>query len=122
MKLPSKWLTTLAMAVLLWSGSSVASGQIFVTTGGDAKLKEYTTSCTLINPALITGLAQPEFMAISGSDLYIVNRSTASIGLYTTSGAVVNPSLITGLNDPLAMAVSGTKLLVATGGDGKLKE
>jgi threonine/homoserine/homoserine lactone efflux protein len=61
----------------------------------------------LVNPALISGLADPVSIALSGSDLFVVNQA-GSVGEYTTAGATVNAALITGLNGPVGIAIGGT--------------
>jgi DNA-binding beta-propeller fold protein YncE len=58
-----------------------------------------------VDPALITGLNQPNGIAISGGNLFVTNFETGTIGEYTLSGETVNASLISGLNQPTDIAV-----------------
>jgi len=71
----------------------------------DGTIGEYTTSGVTVNPALITGLSNPQGIVVSGSNLFVVNFGYGTIGEYTTSGATVNASLVMGLNDPVDLVV-----------------
>jgi hypothetical protein len=84
---------------------------LFVLNG--TTLGEYTTSGATVNAALITGLANPDFVAVSGSYLFIsenigtLGDSTNSsyIDEYTTSGELVNAAFVSGLNQPYGIAL-----------------
>ena len=53
------------------------------------------------NASLVTGLSNPEGIAISGKDMFVVNSGTAgTVSEYTTAGVLINASLITGLTNP----------------------
>ena len=73
------------------------------------KIAQYTTSGRLIDPAFITGVTDPNAIAVSGRDIFIANGSIGGggIGKYTTSGDPVDPDLISNLGFA-AVAVSGT--------------
>jgi hypothetical protein len=83
---------------------------LFVVNSGTGTIGEYTTDGATVNPALISGLAGPNGIAVSGSDLFVTNGFIGTIGKYTTDGATVNPALISGLF--LDIAVSGSDLFV----------
>ena len=85
-----------------------ATGQIFVVNNSAGTIGKYTTSGAVINAALISGLSQPEGIAVDGNGyLYVADTDAGRVGKYTISGAVVNPSLISGLNGPWALALDG---------------
>ncbi|HTU24583.1 MAG TPA: hypothetical protein VMF30_04250, partial [Pirellulales bacterium] len=77
---------------------------------------EYTTSGTVVNATLISGLDDPEGIAVSGGDLFITCNNSSllagSIAEYTTSGALVNAALVTGLASPRGIAISGNDIFV----------
>ena len=75
-------------------------------------IAEYTTSGAVVNPTLISGLANPDGIDFSGSNLFVANNAFGTIGEYTTSGASINPSLISGLGHPHNIAVYGSDLFV----------
>ncbi|HUB24223.1 MAG TPA: PEP-CTERM sorting domain-containing protein, partial [Tepidisphaeraceae bacterium] len=58
--------------------------------------------------ALVSGLSDPQGIAISGSNLFESNAPDSDFGTineYTTSGAPINVPLITGLDESNAMTV-----------------
>ncbi len=117
----------------------VARGQIFVANFGTdsgsgttipytGTIAEYTNSGAPINTALITGLNDPEGIAVSGGYLFVANfagvigGTDGTIGEYTTSGATVNAALVSGLRNPTAIAVSGNDVFVANAYTGTIGE
>src|SRR4029078_6423811 len=96
----------------LWAMAGTAHGQIFETNAGSGTIGEYTTSGATLNASLVSGLSNPNGLAVSGSDLFVVNTGTGTVGEYTTSGATVNASLISGLTSPISIAVSGSNLYI----------
>jgi len=101
---------------------SAAQAQIFVTNWGNGTVGEYNTDGSTVNASLVSGLYEPEGIAISGNDLYVVN-GTGTINEYTlgaTPGTVTGStlSLVTGLNAPFGLAISRIDLFVASIGDG----
>ena len=98
------------------AGIAVSSSDLFVANQATGVIGEYTTSGQAVNASLLTGLAGPSGIAISGSNLFETNfvgsSSGNSIGEYTTSGAVVNASLVKNLSEPNAIVVSGSDLFV----------
>jgi hypothetical protein len=104
-------------------GLTVSGNQIFVANGdggspgSSGTVGEYTlgaTPGTIVssNPSLITGLADPDAVVVSGSDLFVSDYANANIGEYTTSGGTVNVNLVTGLQHPESLAISGSDLFV----------
>jgi DNA-binding beta-propeller fold protein YncE len=84
----------------------VSGGNLFVTDSVTGTIGEYNaTTGAIVDPALITGLNQPNGIAISGGNLFVTNFETGTIGEYTLSGETVNASLISGLNQPTDIAV-----------------
>ncbi len=100
---------------------SGTAGQIFVTDGINT-VGEYTTSGATVNASLISGLNNPQGMAVSGSDLFVTNIGADTIGEYTTTGATVNAALVSGLNIPVGIAVYGSDLFVTNTGAGTVGE
>jgi hypothetical protein len=98
-------------------GQSVPRG-IYVCNEGSGNVGKYDTNGASVNPSLISGLLEPEGVAVSGADLYISSfgNNNGVIGKYSLWGDVVNPSLVTGLFQPVAVAVSGTDLFVSNAG------
>src|SRR5262252_5835062 len=79
--------------------STARADTIFVTNLGTLEIGagfigEYTTDGATVNRALISGLAGPSGIAVSGSNLFVTNQFIGTIGKYTTDGATVNPALI----------------------------
>jgi WD40 repeat protein len=101
-----------------------ADGQIYVsqvTAGVVSKYDEKTGK--VINASFITGLSDPNALALSGDNLYIANQS-GSVGKYDAkTGAAINSSFITGTSfAPIGLALSDHDLLVANGEDGTVGE
>jgi hypothetical protein len=87
-------------------------GQIFVVDFDTNAVAEYSLGGSLINSSFISGLAQPEGIAISGGNIFVSNFQNSTIGKYTLGGGVINKSFISGLSHPLGIAVSGNTLFV----------
>jgi hypothetical protein len=67
------------------TGIAVSGADLFVANATTGTIGEYTTSGTLVNAALITGLDNPSGIALSGSDLFVANANgSGTIGEYTT--------------------------------------
>jgi DNA-binding beta-propeller fold protein YncE len=67
----------------------------------------------MVNASLVSGLNEPNGLAVSGGDIFVANAGSGTIGEYTTAGATVNASLVSGLNTPYGLAVSGGDIFVA---------
>jgi hypothetical protein len=94
-----------------------ARAQIFETNYGGT-VGEYTTSGATVNAALVSGLATPYGIAVSGGLLFVADYYNGTIGEYTTSGVTVNAALVSGLRQPYGIAVSGGLLFVVNNGGG----
>src|SRR5579862_7182174 len=90
------------------------TAEIFVTSLNGGTVGAYTTDGAAINASLVPGLAEPDGIAASGSNLFVVNNGSDSIGEYTTSGATVNASLIPSatLTSAGRIALSGSDLFI----------
>jgi PEP-CTERM motif-containing protein len=97
---------------LMLQQRSAHADEILVTNNVAGTVGAYTTSGATINASLISGLTEPHWVAVSGSDVFVTSES-GTLGEYTTSGGTVNASLITGLNVPVGIGVSGSDLFVA---------
>jgi hypothetical protein len=87
---------------------NAAQAQLFVANSGGQygdNIGEYTTAGATINGSLVTGLSNPNGVAVSGGDIFVANTYPGEISEYTTTGAPVNTSLITGLDYPWGVAV-----------------
>lgn len=114
---------TAFMLVVAMGGLSlpVRGQQIYVSSSNGNTIGEYNPNGSAVNPSLITGLSDPQVMAVGGN-LFVVNQTTGTIGEYTTSGALVSASLITGLSSPTSLVISGTNLFVANNPAGVIGE
>jgi uncharacterized delta-60 repeat protein len=112
---------------------AVSGNQLFVANGDGGSpgtlgtIGEYTlgaTPGTIASsiPRLVTGLADPGGIAVSGSNLFITDYANGVVGEYTTSGATVNAALVTGLVTPEAIAISGSNLFVTSYSSGTVGE
>jgi len=92
-----------------------AGAQIFVTNYAKGTVGEYNLDGTLVNAKLISGLAEPIGIAISGSTLYVSNNKIGTIGKYTTSGTTISAALLSALgsNNSLCFALSGSNIFVS---------
>ena len=95
---------------------------IYVENVYSGTIGEYGPDGSTINASLISGLSNPNGIAISGNDLFVATQNPGTIGKYTTSGATVNSSLITGFDSPQGLAVSENNLFVSNTGDGTVGE
>jgi len=109
-----------AVAVVLVCGllapTQNANGQIYIATSGaspgSGKIAEYSTSGTLINSSLVSGLDQPIGLALNGNNLLVGSGLSGAIGEYATSGATVNADLAN-VGTAGDIAVSGSHMFVA---------
>jgi hypothetical protein len=108
-----------------FKGFTVSNGFVYVPnyaggTSGAGSIAKYTTSGTLVNSSLITGLTGPWSLAESGGQLFVGTYTngvsgSGTIGLYNaTTGTAINPSLITGLSAPFSLTLDGANLFVQT--------
>ena len=105
--------SSLTACTALWAMPGTAHGQVILeTNAGRGTIGEYTTSGATLNASLVSGLSNPNGLAVSGSDLFVVNTGSGTVGEYTTSGATINASLISGLTNPISIAVSGSNLYI----------
>jgi sugar lactone lactonase YvrE len=100
-------------------GTVPARGQILLVTnygGGSAgtgTVGAYSTSGSVINASLISGLTGPLGIAVSGTTIY-VTQENGTVGAYNVDGTAINASLITGITGtPYGIAVSGNDLFVS---------
>ncbi|HEX4146566.1 MAG TPA: choice-of-anchor Q domain-containing protein [Pirellulales bacterium] len=108
------------------AGSSITyTVQATIASSATGTLSSTATVTALpgatVNASLVTGLDDPQGIAVSGDDLFVVNTATGTVGEYTTAGAVVNAALITGLADPEGIAISGGDIFVTSAGSSTYK-
>lgn len=110
----------IALALTCGLAVTLKAQNLFIGNLEYNTIGEYSTSGATVNASLISGLAAPWGIAISGNNLFVANfegGSRGTIGEYTTSGMTVNASLISaGLNGPSGIAISGNDLFVANEG------
>jgi hypothetical protein len=105
-----------------------SAGQLFVADFGTATISSYSTSGTLINPALTQHSNLPlDGVAASGTDLFTVTYNNeilgnGTIGEYTSAGVTVDAPLVSGLTDPEGIAASGGFLYVTDYTDGTVSK
>jgi len=58
-----------------------------------------------VNAALVSGLNNPQGIAVSDGNLFVAEFYGNTIGEYTTSGATVNAALVSGVVSPSFIAV-----------------
>jgi hypothetical protein len=77
-----------------------------------------------VNPALISGLDGPSWLAVSKGSLFVVSHGTepksGTVGEYTTAGALVNAALVSDLDFPGAIDLAGENLFVTSYFDGMI--
>jgi PEP-CTERM motif len=124
--------TTPALNLVAGPHIAVQGNDLFVslqgsagTIGGNAgTIGEYdATTGAAINASFITGLNDPQGIAVYGGDLYVVVSGTGKIAEYTLSGALVNASLVSGLTNAESIAIvpePSTWLLAVLGAAGLL--
>ncbi|HUB81528.1 MAG TPA: hypothetical protein VMB03_22165 [Bryobacteraceae bacterium] len=91
-------------------------------TAGTVSTYNATTGAA-IDANFISGLQNPDGLAVSGNTLFVANQTRSSstfvpgtIGAYdATTGAVINATFVTGLSSPGNLAVSGSTLFVVNG-------
>ena len=114
------------VAMGLLCAAPTSRGQnLFVATANDAVGEYNAITGATINAALISGLNEPEGMAISGSNLFVANFGNGTVDEYNaTTGAAtgINASFITGLDEPEGLVLSGSTLYVANSGNGTVGE
>jgi MYXO-CTERM domain-containing protein len=82
---------------------------------GSGAIGEYGLNGSTVNASLISGLDDPQGLAISGNDLFFANLAPGYVEEYKTSGATVNASLISGLSGVSGIAISGNNVFVDSG-------
>jgi hypothetical protein len=114
-------LCTLLLGIAaLWAMPRIAYAQLYVgqgpTPGEGGTVGEYNvTTGAPINGIFITGLSEPEGLALSGNNLFVAQEDNNTVGEYNaTTGAAINASFITGVSIPAGLAVSGNNLFVAS--------
>src|ERR1700739_4797301 len=103
----------------LWAMPKNAHAQLYVTevpgdNGGVVDKYDAKTGAA-ISPSFITGLNDPQWLAVKGNTLFVSNTFSdfPTVGKYdATTGAAINASFITGLNIPVGLAVLGNTLFV----------
>jgi DNA-binding beta-propeller fold protein YncE len=101
----------------LWAMPKNAHAQLYVTevpgdNGGVVDKYDAKTGAA-ISPSFITGLNDPQWLAVKGNTLFVANAGGNTVGKYdATTGAAISPSFITGMGFPLGLAVLGNKLFV----------
>ena len=111
-------LSTLLLAVTALWALPAAGANLFVTNFNGNTIGEYNaTTGAPVNASLVSGLSNPQGIAVSGGNLWVTNPSSGTIGEYNaTTGAPVNASLVSGLILPHGIAVSGGNLWVTDSG------
>src|SRR5206468_737187 len=125
MKTTMRTLWNSLLAVLLGTlFAGQAHGQIFVTQQGDGTVGKYDAATgATINATLVSGLTQPNGIAVSGGNLFVTNFAIGTIGKYdAATGATINASLVSGLIHPTSVAVSGGNLFVTSVAGGSIGE
>lgn len=105
------------IAVFLFVASAfVVRGQIFVTNYNDNTVGKYDiTTGSVINTSFITGLTNPQGLAVSGNNLFVANNNIGRIGKYNAdTGVAFNSSFIGGLSTVMALTVSDGNLFVSS--------
>ena len=121
----SKLFSAPLLAILVLFGIKTLHAQnLFVVNNGTGSIGEYNAvTGAAINASFITGLNQPNCIAVSGNNLFVQNYGSSSIGEYSAAtGEPINASFITGLNQPDAIAISGNNLFVANAGSDVIGE
>ena len=102
----------IALALTFGLAAMLKAQDIYVVNGGNNTIGEYTIAGSTVHASLISGVDDPEGIAISGNDLFVLNYGDGTVGEYTTSGATVNASLISGLSSPGGIGILGSDLFV----------
>ncbi len=109
----------LRSAVLLFAlcfAPVVAHAQIFVLNQLAGSVQKYNLDGTLANGSFITGLTNPEGIAVSSTNIYITDYSNNTVLKYNIDGTG-GGTLIGSLHNPIGIAVSGTDLYIANSGN-----
>jgi hypothetical protein len=112
----------LALAV---SGSSIYVLS-FSELDSFGMVSQYTTSGTLVNASLISGIEAPGGLTVANGNIYVSNLGdelvpgSGSISKFTLAGAVVNSSFVTGLDSPIGMTLTNGNLFVANSSTGTI--
>jgi hypothetical protein len=113
----------IALALMCCLAGTLKAQDIYVVNYGTNTVGEYRLDGSIVNTSLISGLYEPEGIAVSGNDLFVGNGTTSGyVSEYTTSGAAVNTNLISGLNYPTFITILGDDLFVANAGSGTIGE
>jgi len=99
----------------LWAMPRSARAQVYVSQVFNGGVGKYNaTTGAVINANFVTGLSQPQGLALSGNNLFVAtNNNGGTVGEYNaTTGATINANFITGLNGPIGLALSGNHLFV----------
>ncbi len=101
-------------------GLDQAGGVIYVADTGNGKIKKIDNG---VVTTLVSGLNEPEDVAVSGSTMYILDTGNNALKKATTSGAGLT-TVTSSLNDPKKMDLSsnGKYAYVADAGSYKLKK
>jgi DNA-binding beta-propeller fold protein YncE len=76
------------------------AGHLYVANfGGTDAIGEYDANTgAVINASLVTGLNEPDYIALDGGNIYVADHGNHRIGEYNaTTGAAINANLVTGL-------------------------
>lgn len=112
--LPRSFLPLIALSC----GLLPAQAQIFTASNGGGNVGEFNASTGApINEYLITGLANPNGLVVSGNALYVTTETSQDAGTvvrYNWNGTTAsNPTtIISGLNTPGALVMYGSTLFV----------
>ena len=114
-----KILSGIALALACGLATTLQAQNLYVSNAGNDTIGEYGLDGSTNNASLISGLQNPEGIAISGNDLFVANFTYDNfngpgIGEYTTSGATVNASLSGIVDWPEEIAISGNELFYVT--------
>src|SRR5689334_10489724 len=90
----------IALTLLCNLALELKADDLYVSGFWGYTVGDYTTGGTAVNASLLSGLANPWGIAISGNDLFVVNNGNGTVGKYTTAGATIDPALISGLANP----------------------
>jgi hypothetical protein len=107
-------------AVYLGNPFASRAQNLYVSDLGNDTVGEYdpSTGDSIAGFTIISGLNDPEALAVSGTNLFVLDASTGIVSQYNaTTGATINGSLITGLNQSGGLAISGGDLYVGTDGN-----
>jgi hypothetical protein len=101
----------------------LSGNHLFVANATTDTIGEYdaTTGAT-INANFVTGLIDPQRLALSGNNLFVVNGLvTPVVGEYNaTTGAAINANFITTVPVPTGIAVSGNTVYLVNSPGGSI--